>query len=505
MDAKSRLRHLGERSKIRVDSNIPIRRYYHSGKEMLTMAKVYENEGNMESAYVLYLKYVTLFLEKIREHKDYSAVIPAEKKKSMETLKLALAISEEMKIKLTRVFEREHKEWLAQQEILAAELESKREQEEELNRIRLNEEKKKRDLIEQDHQFALWTQDQINRGLDTVAIADRPTVPHSPSTESFSPPTHLDRSSGSTESPMDVPLAPPLPLQLTERDMHLPANSQSQRPSISAQSITNNASFAVINSSTESFGPGKSLGVLTPPATAPTFDRSVKPSSSQQQHPNDHTHNTFVPGASTSLVSPSIRPQIPDRSMKPSSTSGSGGGAGHPGERGVLVPARLIDKFLALAKPNSDKNIETLGMLGGKLAKNRFTVTHLVIPKQSGKSDRCDLECYEELGEQYDKDDIIMVGWVHTHPQYDVYLSSVDMHNQYEYQNMLTEFVAIVCSIKFNRTGYLSLTSEGMEEIGRCDKDNFHPDHNSKNPPLFSEAAHVTVDNSLDIIVRDLR
>ena len=46
-----------------------LRRYYHSGKEMLTMAKVYENEGNMESAYVLYLKYVTLFLEKIREHK----------------------------------------------------------------------------------------------------------------------------------------------------------------------------------------------------------------------------------------------------------------------------------------------------------------------------------------------------------------------------------------------------------------------------------------------------
>ena len=36
------------------------------------------------------------------EWRDYSAVIPAEKKKSMETLKLALAISEEMKIKLTR-------------------------------------------------------------------------------------------------------------------------------------------------------------------------------------------------------------------------------------------------------------------------------------------------------------------------------------------------------------------------------------------------------------------
>ena len=41
-----------------------------------------------------------------------------------------------------------------------------------------------------------------------------------------------------------------------------------------------------------------------------------------------------------------------------------------------------------------------------------------------------------------------MVGWIHTHPAYDVFLSSVDMHNQYEYQKMLKEFIAIVCSIK---------------------------------------------------------
>ena len=33
----------------------------------------------------------------------------------------------------------------------------------------------------------------------------------------------------------------------------------------------------------------------------------------------------------------------------------------------------------------------------------RFTVTHLLIPKQSGKSDRCDLEGHEELGDMYDR------------------------------------------------------------------------------------------------------
>jgi STAM-binding protein len=46
------------------------------------------------------------------------------------------------------------------------------------------------------------------------------------------------------------------------------------------------------------------------------------------------------------------------------------------------------------------------------------------------------------------REDIILLGWIHTHPAYDVFLSSVDMHNQYEYQNMLPEVLAIVCSIK---------------------------------------------------------
>ena len=36
---------------------------------MMRMARVYEEEGNLEAAYVLYLKYMTLFLEKIKTHR----------------------------------------------------------------------------------------------------------------------------------------------------------------------------------------------------------------------------------------------------------------------------------------------------------------------------------------------------------------------------------------------------------------------------------------------------
>jgi hypothetical protein len=37
---------------------------------MIKMGRVYEEEGNLEAAYVLYLKYITLFLEKIHTHRS---------------------------------------------------------------------------------------------------------------------------------------------------------------------------------------------------------------------------------------------------------------------------------------------------------------------------------------------------------------------------------------------------------------------------------------------------
>jgi hypothetical protein len=41
---------------------------------MIKMGRVYEEEGNLEAAYVLYLKYITLFLEKINTHRSEQRV-----------------------------------------------------------------------------------------------------------------------------------------------------------------------------------------------------------------------------------------------------------------------------------------------------------------------------------------------------------------------------------------------------------------------------------------------
>ena len=41
-------------------------RYYQSGAEMVRMADTYMEEENYEKAYILYLKYLTLFIDKVR-------------------------------------------------------------------------------------------------------------------------------------------------------------------------------------------------------------------------------------------------------------------------------------------------------------------------------------------------------------------------------------------------------------------------------------------------------
>lgn len=46
-------------SAVEVNEDVPPRRYYRSGVEILRMATVYSEEGNIERAFILYNKYIT--------------------------------------------------------------------------------------------------------------------------------------------------------------------------------------------------------------------------------------------------------------------------------------------------------------------------------------------------------------------------------------------------------------------------------------------------------------
>lgn len=46
-------------SSVDVSDDMPPRRYFRSGMEMIRMARIYTEEGNIERAFVLYNKYIT--------------------------------------------------------------------------------------------------------------------------------------------------------------------------------------------------------------------------------------------------------------------------------------------------------------------------------------------------------------------------------------------------------------------------------------------------------------
>jgi len=196
------------------------------------------------------------------------------------------------------------------------------------------------------------------------------------------------------------------------------------------------------------------------------------------------------------------KPPVVDRSLKPGALSNSESTPTIDGLRHVAVPERLCPQFLQLASANTARGVETCGILCGKLMRNEFTITHVLIPKQSAGSDYCHTENEEELFLIQDQQSLITLGWIHTHPTQTAFLSSVDLHTHCSYQMMLPESIAIVCSPKFQETGFFKLTDHGLEEISSCRQKGFHP--HSKDPPLFCSCSHVTVVDRA-VTITDLR
>ena len=46
-------------------------------------------------------------------------------------------------------------------------------------------------------------------------------------------------------------------------------------------------------------------------------------------------------------------------------------------------------------------------------AKGVFRITHLLVPKQSGSSDNCNMEGEEDIFAYQDKFDLMTFGWIH--------------------------------------------------------------------------------------------
>ncbi|KAK5173169.1 uncharacterized protein LTR77_003291 [Saxophila tyrrhenica] len=227
--------------------------------------------------------------------------------------------------------------------------------------------------------------------------------------------------------------------------------------------------------------------------------QQLPPPSRPAKHPLDRTPNNQSPPP----------PPIPTRPSKTTFKSTATTESGTP-LRPLLLPPSLRTTFLNLAHANTLANLETCGILCGTLISNALIITHLIIPDQHSTSDTCDTtEAGDNaLFDYADSHNLLVCGWIHTHPSQSCFLSSRDLHTSSGYQVMLPEAIAIVCAPRHNPDwGIFRLTDPpGLGHVLRCERKGlFHPHEETR---LYTDAGgkgHVVEGQGLRFEVVDLR
>ncbi|KAJ8396046.1 hypothetical protein AAFF_G00025780 [Aldrovandia affinis] len=117
LSAVERIRALSKMGcSIEINEEITPRRYFRSGVEMERMAAVYLEEGSLENAFVLYSKFITLFVEKLPSHQDYQQCSVPEKQVIMKKLQdVAFPRKDHLKKLLHEKYNKEHMEYVKNQ------------------------------------------------------------------------------------------------------------------------------------------------------------------------------------------------------------------------------------------------------------------------------------------------------------------------------------------------------------------------------------------------------
>ncbi|KAH8552672.1 hypothetical protein BGW37DRAFT_292445 [Umbelopsis sp. PMI_123] len=441
---------LNKLSETKVDANTPIRLYFRSAQSVLQQARVYMKEGDFQEAYRLYMKYTKLGLSDLRKHPKFS--LPENKpdiKMIEKNCNEALSAMEMMKPKLVaRYNDYVHRIEKERQRLKKIKEEEGRQLK--LRKLAYVEEKTQVDEESAEKPWSL--QDEL-QGIAGVGSHEEASKRHSLTT-----PSHVYY---------------PGVLQRNQSDQFTYQ--------------TNTGDVAIKSPPLPRKEP---LTPSSPPLNLPPIPPKV--------------HLDVGPA-------PSIPPKIELESSKDiSSDVGDFSEAttenGDPLRR-VNTPSKIMERFLEIASKNTKRNLETCGILCGRLKSNELTVTTLLIPKQTSTSDTCTTENEEDVFEYQDQHDLLTLGWIHTHPTQSCFMSSVDLHTHCSYQLMLPEAIAIVCAPKHNPSyGIFRLTDPpGLDVITRCREPRaFHP---HPDLPIYTDTTdlgHVRM-SPLPFDVVDLR
>ncbi|KAH9773263.1 AMSH-like ubiquitin thioesterase 2 [Citrus sinensis] len=170
----------------------------------------------------------------------------------------------------------------------------------------------------------------------------------------------------------------------------------------------------------------------------------------------------------------------------------------------VHISAQLMEDFLELAKENTDKDLETCGVLGAFLVlylvhlrgfvihlmpffpprcnqeNGTFYVTTLIIPKQDSTSSSCQALNEEDVFAIQNDRSLFPMGWIHM---------------------MVPEAFAIVLAPTDSSRSYgiFRLTEpSGMSVLKECQETGFHPHKEpADGSPIYEHCSHVYTNSNL--------
>ncbi|KAG0256037.1 hypothetical protein DFQ27_005929 [Actinomortierella ambigua] len=441
---------LNDRAVVTLDEHTPIRYYIRSADLLFNQAKIYRLEEDNQTSYQLYMRYCNLVIGQLPKHPESKY---PEHKSALIRLKnnglLAMNEIERLRPILDRRYE-EYKERLRQyreQQEAAERAASKRAQEEADEQAALKLARREEEYWASQMPQQEWSLAKALEGVPGVKASNSSSVHQHQHHAHQHPHQHHHHHHHSS---LQTPLLPDV-----QYPQHMP------HP-------LNAPAYAI---------PQPGVAKVAPPKALPP-PLPKKPD---------------IPKAAPAVSHRLLDEDIP---------------AYEEGLRTLIVPIRLLDRFLNLVRPNTVKNLETCGILAGTLARNKFTVTTLIIPKQTATSDTCSTTNEDELFEFQMERDLMTLGWIHTHPTQTCFMSSVDLHTHCSYQLMLPEAIAIVCAPKHEKDyGVFRLTDPpGLQVITNCrEKALFHQHPGQDN--IYMDAAdqgHVAF-KDLELEIVDLR
>lgn len=503
--------------KVDVDNRINLRYYYRIADNLLKQASIYREEKNIVDLYIILLRYSSLVSETIPFHRDYQAILPKERATYRKRLIAVLDELESLKPEFNRRVE-------------------------ELNRAHGGAQLRELDGTE-----------STSNGAETSSL-EWPAVKKSPysAVDSKQPSGMAIQSSWrnnndwtrvSSMNPMQidkqfqklsVSMPPPNKETLSRHSFLGPNGLRGQWLGPSAQikvHYPSNTGLAPIDNlslneaeqystlSTKDVDPGGAIS---------TMESVLSLDDGRWSHPAEELCHPIVsevredPFQFVSINQPSPPPvlaKVEDYApIPPSKVADPRPGPAQASPDGKLnsnsyqhlhIPLNLMEDFLRLARANTEKNLETCGVLAGSLKNRVFHITTLIIPKQESTSDSCQTLNEEEIFEVQDKLSLFPLGWIHTHPSQTCFMSSVDLHTHYSYQIMLPEAVAIVMAPTDSSSphGIFHLSDPGgVSVIRNCQQRGFHPhEEPSDGTPIYEHCSHVFMNAKLKYDVVDLR